>query len=100
MGPRRQGLVEPGSTKGLITFTSSDAEEIWCTRSSCPWTSSMRFTDALLRCLPVHLPNVAGEGFGKLELVGDKETTTLPCSMRSWTACMREKHRSVVWPGP
>lgn len=20
--------------------------------------------------------------------------------MRSWTACMREKHRSVVWPGP
>lgn len=30
MGPRRQGLVEPGSTKGLITFTSSDAEERRC----------------------------------------------------------------------
>lgn len=48
MGPRRQDLVKPGSTKGLITFTSSDAEERRCTRSSCPWTSSMRFTDALL----------------------------------------------------
>lgn len=28
--------------------SSSDAEEIRCTRSSCPWASSMRFTDALL----------------------------------------------------
>lgn len=72
MGPRRQGLVETGSTKGLITFTSSDAEEIWYTRSSCLWASSMRFTDALLPTGA--LTECGGRGFGKivLELLGDE----------------------------
>jgi hypothetical protein len=61
MGPRRQDLIEPGSTKGLITFTSSDAEERRCTRSSCP---SMRFTDALL---PTGALNeCGGRGFWKI----------------------------------
>ncbi len=83
MGPRRQGLVETGSTKGLITFTSSDAEEIRCTRSSCPYTSYMRFTDALLPTSS--LTECGGRGFWKmeLELLGDEEITTLPSSMIS-----------------
>lgn len=70
MGPRRQGLVETGSTKGLITFTSSDAEER--TRSSCLWASSMRFTDALLPTGA--LTECGGRGFWKrvLELLGDE----------------------------